>query len=383
MVLNKNAKKIVLPLFKVLTLINKVIYKNPKKIVIYSNLGFRDNARILYDYLIENNYNEKYKIICSLNDYKSYKENKVANVSFTSNLVGLYHFSTSKFFFYSFGKYPIKPSAKQMVINLWHGTPLKKIGNLEADKKDIDYNYFTYVLATSKTFANVMKEAFCCMDHQVAICGHPRNDLLFKEKLPIYEDAKKLIVWMPTFRKSDILNEKNSTLNSGIPIFTNQKKMKALDDYLNKFDISLIIKLHPLQNTEGINFNGYRNIQIWTEDEVSQKQIHLYRLLGSSDALITDYSSVYFDYLLLDRPIGFTIEDIDEYSENRGLIFENPGEYMPGYKIRNEEDFYTFVDKVIKNIDDYSSERKRVNEIANYYKDGKNCERVLKIAGVI
>ena len=53
-------------------------------------------------------------------------------------------------------------------------------------------------------------------------------------------------------------------------------------------------------------------------------------MLGSSDALITDYSSVYFDYLLLDKPIGFTVDDMELYIKDRGFIFNNPEEYMPG-----------------------------------------------------
>lgn len=57
---------------------------------------------------------------------------------------GVKHFFTSKYFFFSFGKYPVKPSKKQVVINTTHGSPLKKIGNYLDDR---DYNFFTYVLA--------------------------------------------------------------------------------------------------------------------------------------------------------------------------------------------------------------------------------------------
>ena len=55
----------------------------------------------------------------------------------------------------------------------------------------------------------------------------------------------------------------------------------------------------------------------------------MYVLLRNADALITDYSSAYFDYMLLNRPIAFTVEDIEEYRKKRGFVFDNPFEYMP------------------------------------------------------
>src|SRR5699024_9340334 len=124
-------KKIISVIFKVLNIFNNMLYKRTDRIVLYSNLGFRDNVKAIYDYLIENKYNNKYKIICSINDRKDYKNVSIKNVKFVNNYLGLFYFLTSKYFMYSFGKYPIKPSKKQEVINLWHGSPLKTIGNLE------------------------------------------------------------------------------------------------------------------------------------------------------------------------------------------------------------------------------------------------------------
>ena len=168
----KHLKKLIYPL----SYLNKLTKKDDKKILLYSNLGFRDNVKAIYDYLITNKYNEKYTIICSLDNYKNYTGYRIKNVSFVSNIEGIYHYLTSKYCFYCFGKYPIKPSKKQIVINLWHGMPLKKIGNMEPNNKYEDYNFFTYVLSTSPFFSPFMMEAFNCNHNQVLICGQPRND---------------------------------------------------------------------------------------------------------------------------------------------------------------------------------------------------------------
>ena len=98
----------------------------------------------------------------------------------------------------------------------------------------------------------------------------------------------------------------------------------------------------------------------------------MYSLLGSADILLTDFSSIYIDYLLLNRPIGFVEDDFDEYSKSRGFIFDNPEEYMPGVKIRSLEDLKTFLyNTLILSQDLYLENRvlinnKLNNEFANY-----------------
>lgn len=115
--------------------INKMIPKKRNRIVLYSNWGFRDNLRTLYHYLVDNDYQETYEIVCASNDF--YHLDKENDVKYVSIYRGFFYFLTSKYFFYSFGKYPIKPAPSQMVVNLWHGMPLKKIGNLEVGMEKI------------------------------------------------------------------------------------------------------------------------------------------------------------------------------------------------------------------------------------------------------
>ena len=86
--------------------------------------------------------------------------------------------------------------------------------------------------------------------------------------------------------------------------------------------------------------------------------------------------------MLLDRPIGFTLEDMDSYEDNRGFVFDNPLEYMPGEKIEDEDDFKSFILNCIEGIDNYKAERGKVNEKVNHYKDGNNCKRLLDMIGL-
>ena len=197
--------KTVLFKFKTITSkMNTMIPKKNKRIVLYSNWGFRDNLRTLYQYLVDNGYQEEYEIICASNDF--YHLEKEKDVKYVSIYRGLYYFLTSKYFFYSFGKYPIKPAPNQMVVNLWHGMPLKKIGNLEEGLENVDYNFFTKLVSSSDFFTPIMKAAFNATDEQMLLVGNIRNDELFKEK------QDKRIIWMPTYRNSKNYHDSQDAL---------------------------------------------------------------------------------------------------------------------------------------------------------------------------
>ena len=108
----------------------------------------------------------------------------------------------------------------------------------------------------------------------------------------------------------------------------------------------------------------------------------MYRLLKDTDALITDYSSVYFDYLLLDKPEAFIIEDMKEYGSHRGFVVDNPLDYMPGEIIESQEGFYGFLENCIAGEDAYKEKRLEINDKVNHYKGGGNCRRLLEFAGI-
>ena len=175
--MNKEILKI---FFKPLSLWNRIKKKDDNLIFFYTNLGFRDNVKALYDYLIENDYNKAYRIVVSTNDWEKQKRKAPRGVLFVSNKEGIKYFLKCKYAFYCFGKYPIKPAKSQTVVNLWHGTPLKCIGNLEEGKEEINYHYFTNVVTASSMYIPIMADIFGCDEDEVDVLGYPRNDALLK-----------------------------------------------------------------------------------------------------------------------------------------------------------------------------------------------------------
>ena len=179
--------------------------------------------------------------------------------------------------------------------------------------------------------------------------------------------ADKVILWLPTYR--------NEEKDFPTPVLTERQALE-LNEMLKLRNAKLIVKIHPLQKLSG-EMKKYSYIEFVTQEQLNKSEMTVYSLLRAADALITDYSSVYFDFMMLDRPIGFTVDDIEEYKKNRGFVFENPYDYMPGYKISNYGDVLSFIEDVIEGNDRYAKERRELNKKINFYNDGKSCERVV------
>ena len=245
-------------------------------------------------------------------------------------------------------------------INLWHGTPLKKIQmDNRFDRVRNPENVWMrlywmlrrmsdekpshYVLTTSKFFAPIFSSAFNT-DH-VLVCGYPRNDSLLgtvKSNLLPGEKKKqrwlqrqirkmgqaRVLCYMPTFRESETL-------------FFEKTDLSELTDYLEKSGSILVVKLHPKSKLQNEFKEQLQGLDEARKEIVSRRLLLLepdddaYEFLKYSDCLITDYSSVYFDYLLFDRPILFYNYDYEEYlSQSRELYFHYD-EFTPGKKVQS------------------------------------------------
>lgn len=381
MIRNVKIKKILVnKIFPIFTLINRWVPKSENNILIYcANDELKDNSAALYKFLLDNGYFEKYKITVSgaknLEEIPKIKSN---NITFVSKTMGIFWYMRSKYTFYSVGKIPIRPTKKQMVINMWHGIPCKAIGNL-SNLNNGDEFFFSYVCASSEFYRPIMAKAFGCPEENVCICGEPKTDKIYAEQK--HESTYKLILWAPTFRQSKYLGYSDSHMSSFLPLIDNAE-WPELNKVAKSKNIKIIVKLHSAQNLNGFTEKLYSNLEVYSDSAFRRHGYNLYDFMAQSDALLADYSSVYLEYLLLNRPIGFTLEDIDEYKDTRGFVFENPLDYMPGEKLYSKSELFQFLDDIAECRDTYTEERERVCNLVHQYKDGRNCERIISIAGM-
>ena len=364
--MKKEARSII---YDVLSLINRVVPKT-NRIMVYGDYLY-DNNEAMLEYL--NSY-IRIPIICIADTYRNIKVNK--NVKFVKNSIinAIYYSLTSKVIIDSFfHAIRIIPQQKQISIQLWHGTPLKRI---DLHKGECNSKYYTHIIYPSEMFREIYKQTFECDVDKLFLCGNPRNDLLFEPQIgPLRIDGiKKYVIWMPTYRHG--LGNEDSHID--IPVLT-KDNVSLLDRTLQDEEIFLFIKPHPRQMSSFDDMLvGLKNIRLLTDQMLRDANVPLYSFIGNMDALLTDYSSVYFDYLLLDRPIGFVIDDFKEYSDKRGLYFEDPLAMMPGEKIINMDQLCDFFEN-LDNNKRFKEERKRVNDLVNHYQDDNNRERILRI----
>lgn len=218
------------------------------------------------------------------------------------------------------------------------------------------------------------------------ITGYPRNDLLFEthdalSKLGVDKSKYgKIILWMPTYRKATqghegIDGNEKSFVASNL---TNTQAV-ALNTILLAKNILMIVKTHPMEYSSLKNLEGYSNIFCISSQQLQDKGVQLYELLTESDTLLSDYSSLVVDYLLLDKPIVMVLSDKKEYQESRGFVFSPIEEYFPGPVITNLKDLLAYI-SAPEQIDIIWEERRtRLTNFFHKYKDGDSCKRVTEL----
>lgn len=374
-------------------LITKVmsIFKIKNVLIFESNADYSDNSRAFYEYLIAHNYNQKYKIYWFVNNGNFFKKRECYNVKF----ITMWHNKTGRTFWQWIKYFWIVKNAKYLIasnrtllklnkktisINVNHGTPMKKVSDLQIVPRDIDK-----VLVASDYCIDLISRELHLSKDKIICVGNPRNDIIFKktnvkEKLKEFSKYNKVILWLPTFRKA-VNSERNDSkfeFALGLPIIYTEEELIKLNDYLKKNNIIILFKLHPAQDTSVFKATTLSNIVILDDKFLIERDVELCELYKITDALITDYSGVYYDYLLMDKMIGFSIDDFEEYKKNKGFVFDNPLDYMAGAKIKDISDLYKFIDDCVKNNDNYKKDRKKMKELFNKYSDAKSSERFAK-----
>lgn len=378
--------------YKIEIFLEKIVLKITKNkklkniIVIESHNDFDCNGGAFYNYLIENNYNKKYKIIWLVR--KKYKKKLPENVKcvqlYKPSLKKAYYMCMSKFFSYDCDVMP-KLRDDQIVVFCSHGAGgLKNVKNNMRIPENINY-----ILGQSKEYATIGAEQLSISpdDKRLVSIGYPSQDVFYDND---YEEIKKVtkrkfkkvILWMPTFRKGGGYNRNDSSKEQklGIPLIQSIDSYNYINNILKELDILLIIKIHPKQNLEDLKIGDLSNIIVLTGEKVKTINVDNYKLMKCTDALISDYSSAAYDYLQLDKPIAYVLDDMNEYK--LGFVVEDIHQLIAGQEIYNMEDMVKFIKDVSNDNDIYIEKRRKIRDYIYDYHDGNSCERLTKLFGL-
>ncbi|EGQ8219535.1 hypothetical protein DZF84_20235 [Vibrio parahaemolyticus] len=334
---------------------------------------YGDSSRVLFEYVSDNKKNIKAVWVSrDKNIVKKIREKKYRAYS-TYSVPGVYYSIVANVNVFNVSVNDITDFFPgKNLVNLWHGVPIKKIGYdnkvssvINKEKIEKLHRVFPYIrcekfidlqVACSFKEAENLSTAFDLSLSKIAITGLPRNDLLFEK---MKNTRKFKVIYMPTWREKEKIN-----------IFEEMNiNAKEINEKLKKLDIYLEVKPHP-NNTKIFNFDKLSNMCLYNNKG------DVYEHLNDYDILITDYSSVYIDYLLTDKPIIFVNGDIDSYlTEDRELYYDY-NSVTPGIKCSTWNDVISAIEIIKTRGDTYHAERQKVRDYFHFYNDGNSSQRV-------
>lgn len=333
---------------------------------------YGDNLKYICEYL-EKYYSDRYEIIFPLK--KKYEINNL-NIRIITpkpkTLFAFYYFLTSSVLITNVGGISYLPlRKKQLVLNTWHGGgPYKKTGIDTSRNRLFSYDMkltakkTTFILSSCEVFTKKESKALLFPENKCLNIGSPRNDIMFKKGLNIKQKVysyygikadKKIVLYAPTFRNKNnkvLLQRTTSEIELNYVDILNACKTKWGGEWI------FAQRFHPLLKTTQkddyresvINFSNHPDMQ---------------ELLYVASVVISDYSSLMWDFSLTERPCFILSNDIEEYEQTRGFYI--PIKNWP-YPIAHNNN------ELIRNIVNFD-ENEYVKQLQQHYKEAGNFER--------
>jgi CDP-glycerol glycerophosphotransferase (TagB/SpsB family) len=335
--------------------------KNPSKLVLVVKKGteFSGNLRVANDIFVKE---KKHKIYIYkdgkfIPEIKKNLENQGVTVLEGWSIVSIFHLLTSGIFVFSHAPrdaHITKRCRKRVIINLWHGAAFKNIEslmpNIAEEKQNqiqANANLYDHIIASSISDKKICAKAFMVDESKVHVTGLPRYDILKdtytldsflkmqKEKLRAIKKNKKLILYAPTFRENN---------SSAIDQISNSDWDK-LSHLLEQNQAIMAIRPHAYDEAFPSYIKNNKNFCFLSQQEYTEPNL----VLQFTDILVVDFSSIWIDFLLLNRPIVGFAKDFDHYVQTeRGFVYN--------FKETFPDTFYVSVNPLINHLEVLFSE---------------------------
>lgn len=369
--------------------------KTQDKLVLFESFNgksFSDSPKAIFLEMLEDIRYKDYTFVWSFNYVNKYellfKDNHRVKLVRTNSKKYLDYLSKSKYFITnSITPEGYKKKKNQICLQCWHGTPLKRLrcdikvdgsslNSVRETKKrnKIDIGNVDYFISPSKFATSKFISAFDLKrlnkENIIIETGYPRNDILFKDvdinsikrkfKIP---KNKKVILYAPTFRDNQHKTNYGYTLDLKLDFDKFQKVFSK--DYV------ILFRTHYFISNQ-FNFDKYKNfiIDVSNVDDISE----LYLI---SDILITDYSSVFFDFANLKRPILFYMYDLKQYENDIRGFYLDLNE-LPGPIVENQDELFIEIKELNNYWEKYNKKYVKFNKKYNYLDDENSSKRVIE-----
>lgn len=283
--------------------------------------------------------------------------------------------------------HPFATHNKLNVIALRHGRSVKrvrfarkghKMSAIEEKERSLESHLIKYAISTSEMISELQEECLLIGPEKHIVTGYPRNDHLFN--VPIYDKEtwdeflgsyipKKVVLYGPSWRHG-------RTPTKFFPFSDFEKSQ--LYDFLESHQILLLLRPHVgelsnptvrnflIELAENCKFIRFASHEVFPD---------INTILPFMDALISDYSALYHDFLLLNRPLMFVPYDYDDFNKQNGFLYDY-FENLPGPAIDSFADFLSNLESIHQGLDPYKDRRNALTELVHTNNDGKSSERV-------
>jgi CDP-glycerol glycerophosphotransferase len=374
--------------YKWLFLLIGLLPADRKLVVFESYLGkqYSCNPRAIYEYLREKH--PDYQLYWSIDP-------RFAKAFAGKGLKTVNRFSFQWLFIMARARYWVSNSrlplwipkpAHTVYLQTWHGTPLKR---LAADMEEVHmpgtdtHSYkknflaeaerWDYLVSPNRYSSDIFRSAFA-FNKTMIESGYPRNDFLFhpdlskiaigiKERLSLPQN-KKIVLYAPTWRDNEFYDRGKYKFNLELDL--NRMREKLGDEYI------VLLRMHYLiaENLDLSAYDGFA-LDVSTHEDIRE-------LYVISDLLVTDYSSVFFDFGNLKRPMIFFVYDLESYRDNlRGFYFDFERE-APGPLVKTTDEVIMYIKEWDNGEVGLDENFTRFHERFCYLEDGEASERVVK-----
>ncbi|MFW9942041.1 MAG: CDP-glycerol glycerophosphotransferase family protein [Candidatus Thorarchaeota archaeon] len=381
------SKKLGLNIRHLFTYFLSKLYSNrvDEKLLVFGSTNgkaFSGNSKYLFLYLKQNSNYKCVWITDSQEVVRDFQDRNYDVISTRELFKAIKILKAAKYIFitHGFGDFlMIDFSPKTQLIRLSHGIGIKNLTEKFSNffvrfykKKIRQYlvKSISYIAVTSEKDIQIKKYSYPLPSNKFLKTGFPRNDILVNYATETYFEIKRslnieknneVLLYAPTQRRY----ERKSPLDESF--------FKKLDTFLINENKVMLFKPHP--NSEKINLDRYTNIKS------VEPKFDIMDLLVISDLLITDYSSVFFDFLITKRPIIFFAYDLEEYKMKRGLYFDYET-FVPGPIVKTGDELLLKLKTLSQWTKDFEVKRNIVVDTYTKYSDGNSNKKIIEILGL-
>ena len=377
---------------------NKKIDEKTVVFSCFNGKSYTCSPKAIYEYMLSEEKYKDYRFIWFFNnskaeEYSFLNENKNTKVVSKRSKEYTKYLQTAKYwvFNYKIADF-IKPKKEQIFLQCWHGTPLKRLGcdlthfdNQLNTAKEMKKRYkveaekFSYFISPSKycteKFISAWNLKEIGKENIIIEKGYPRNDFLFnyteedvseiKQRI-LGEDIKnkKIILYAPTYRA----NQHQSGVGY---VYKEEADFTKMREKLGDEYIILFRPHYFIANV--FDFEKYKEFVYNVSDVDDINELYII-----SDILITDYSSVFFDYANLKRPMIFYMYDLEYYRDKSNGFYIDVEKELPGKIVKTDDDLIEEIIRVGKEFE-YDVKYEKFNKKYNYLDDGNASKRVVEV----